>query len=127
MKLTLTLDLHDLCKLVLNDENHAEILGKIHTDLIERFTNDLKVIESFCEERLELGEGYELRYDELRETWRDYTYSTKAIVLYDWWAKDITKFIVGNYNLKTNETKDVMRFRVLGIRILPEHNPYQKS
>ena len=103
MKLTLTIDLHDLCKLVLNDENHAEILGNIHADLIERFTHDLKVIESFCEERLEFGESHELRYDELRETWRDYTYSTKAIVLYDWWAKDMTEFIIGKYGLKTSQ------------------------
>ena len=125
MKLTLDLDLYDLYQVASGYGDPIEIMDQIRHTLEERFEPDIKVIQQFCEERLELGEDYELRYDELRETWRDYTYSTKAIVLHDWWAKDITEFILGKYQLKTNETKDIMRFRVLGIRILPKYNPYK--
>ena len=126
MRLTLTIDLHDLSKLVLSDENHAEILENIHTQLVERFTNDIQVIDSFCEERLELGETYELRLDELRKVWRRYIDQDGVIALYDWWAKELCEIIIGKYKLETNNTEDVMRFRVLGVRIIPEYNPYYR-
>ena len=135
MDVALNLSPYQLSKIIdLDDGDYIDMEAVQHIiDSINKsyLVNNVSLIQRYCTEELnyikpgkfyeklsdEQKDEWQLRYDDIRIDFQRFCEVNRIYYSNEIYAKSIVEYLVDKLNLETNELKDVLRFRIYGIKL----------